>query len=118
MSPAINMGDIIFVSYIDFSDVEVGDIVLVDMAEYNRIMLCSRVVSIDDNTFDTRGDANAGQHGFEKNIPSDKIRGAITGSIPMIGFLEIYRISWIIIMLLIYLIFSLFFRESKLNPIA
>ncbi len=113
MSPAINRGDIIFVSYIDFSDVEVGDIVLVDMAEYNRIMLYSRVVSIDDNTFDTRGDANAGQHAFEKNIPSDKIRGVITGSIPMIGFLEIYHISSIILALLIYLIFSLFFIKSK-----
>jgi len=113
MSPTFNTGDFILVSGIKFEDLKVGDIAYFDPG---WTTIAHRVVSIDtdNNTFDTKGDANAGQMAIEKNITSNKLRGVVIGTIPTIGWLEIFYLGWIYL-IIVYIIISLVIRGPKPN---
>lgn len=119
MSPAINRGDIIFVSGVSFENLKVGDVVLSNPPR-GGAMLAHRVVSInyDNGTYATKGDANTGQTAYEKSISSDNLYGIVIGTIPVIGYLDLFYVGWIIRILIIYLVVSLIIREQKPNSAA
>lgn len=56
---------------------------------YENTPIVHRVVKKSDNSFETMGDANAGQIEFEKNISTDQIYGKKIFKIPRLGLLKL-----------------------------
>lgn len=115
MSPTFTTGDIVFVTGIAFENLKTDDIAF--FTDNYGGTVAHRVVSIDTTgkTFNTKGDANSGQAAFETNVPSENLRGVVVGTIPSIGYLDLFYVGWIIRILIIYLIVSLFIRGPKPN---
>ena len=118
MSPAINTGDIIFVSPISFDNLKIGDVALFKPPQSNE-MIAHRVVSIYDNgTYATKGDANTGQLYYQKSISSSNLYGVVIATVPAVGYLDLFYVGWIIRILIIYVIISLIIRTTKPNSSA
>jgi signal peptidase I len=115
MSPTFNTGDIILVSGIAFENLKTGDIVL--FTDNYGGTVAHRVVSIDTTgrTFTTKGDANSQTAAFERDVPSNNLRGIVTGTIPALGWLDLFYMSWLIKLAIIYFIVSLIIRGPKPN---
>ncbi len=66
----------------------VGDVIVYDAGQPAPII--HRIITVNqDGTYQTKGDNNAGQLPFEKNIDSDKIKGKVIFIIPKIGYIKI-----------------------------
>lgn len=118
MHPAYNLGDMVFIKKTDFDKLSVSDVVVFDGPE-NPSLLIMRIISIDENqnTFTTKGDNNAKSLLWEINIPSQNLKGKVIFSIPLLGYLDIYHIGFLVRIILIYILacfISLIpFRKNK-----
>jgi signal peptidase len=92
MNPTLGVGDVVIITEIDISDIDIGDIIQYEKEDMN-IPIIHRVQEIKEfeegsKYFITKGDAN--------NIPDpdpvygSNIRGKIIFSIPKIGWISIY----------------------------
>ncbi len=104
MVPTINVDDIIIIKDFDYDKLEVGDIIVYRNTEYN-INVVHRIVSVNiDNTYTTKGDANATEDSFP--ITKDIYIGKVVkyGNILGIGkVLNHYRWAIIIVVALIFI---------------
>jgi signal peptidase I len=108
MVPAFYRGDILILRGENASLLKVGD-VIVYSPEGQSVPIVHRIISINqDGSFQTKGDANAGQLSFEKHISPSEIHGVVIFIIPYVGWIKIAvtsyvipNIFWIIIALLI-----------------
>ena len=79
MEPALSVDDLLIVTPED--DYKVGDIVVF---QTSRTAVVHRIVSIDGETFTTRGDANTGN---DEPITKANIKGRVALAIPFVGIL-------------------------------
>jgi len=96
MMPAFYRGDILILNGVNASSLKVGDIIVYS-PEGQSVPIVHRIISINpDGSFQTKGDANAGQLAFEKHIDPSEIRGVVIGIIPYVGWIKIAVTSYII----------------------
>ena len=80
-------GDIFFVTGVDSSEVEIGDVIIFSDLQSARPVI-HRVVDLE--PLQTKGDNNPGQIPFELDIDSENIIGKATSfKIPLIGWLKL-----------------------------
>ena len=83
MEPTIHVGALAFVNHKD-CDVEVGDIVTFQIQENNDTLVTHRVISIDEDGYHFKGDANANED--MAVVSKSQIVGTYVFQIPEIGF--------------------------------
>ena len=114
MLPAINMGDMLFIQAVNADELKIGDIIMYYPEREGGIQstaILHRIVEINqDGSFQTQGDANPAQLYFEKRIEHDRIHGKVISSIPFIGYLPFF---WWILILIIYLVSCVVFRNKQ-----
>ena len=105
MSPAINNGDMVFVKSANFDDIENND-VLAFITTSSKMPIIHRVISIDASTMliGTKGDANQYQLDIEKEIQSSQILGKVVFVVPLLGYLDLIYIGWLIRIIVLYLL--------------
>jgi signal peptidase len=94
MVPTFYQGDILIIQgardasqYKDM--LRVGDIIVFSVAG-REIPIVHRIKQINsDGSFQTQGDANTGQHSFEKSISPEQIHGKVMMIIPYLGWVKI-----------------------------
>ncbi|MEM5871806.1 MAG: signal peptidase I, partial [Candidatus Aenigmatarchaeota archaeon] len=101
MVPTFSQGDILVVQgvksneeYKDF--LKVGDIIVFSV-EGRSVPIVHRIIEINpDWTYQTKGDANSGQHQFEKSIKPEQIHGKVIMIIPYLGWVKIGVTEYVI----------------------
>ncbi len=96
MKPTFQKGDILVLQGVSSEELEVGDIIVFSSTNQD-VPIVHRIVEINpDNTFQTKGDANAKQLSFEKRIESSQIHGKEVLIIPYLGWIKIGITEYII----------------------
>jgi len=96
MVPTFYRGDILLLMGMDTKDLKIGDIIVFSVPSH-KIPVVHRIIKInDDGTFQTKGDANAGQLSFEKNITVEQIHGKEIFIIPYLGWVKILMTDFVI----------------------
>ena len=96
MKPIFQKGDILVLQGVSSEELEVGDIIVFSSTNQD-VPIVHRIVEINpDNTFQTKGDANAKQLSFEKRIEPSQIHGKEVLIIPYLGWIKIGITEYII----------------------
>ena len=108
MAPAIGVGDLVVTSPVPPKDIHPGDVVSFHSA--NGVLVCHRVVSMDqaNGTLCTKGDAN--QHQDLSPVPFQDVVGKVAFSVPVLGyFIDFLKspFGWALIVLLALLVLLL-----------
>ena len=89
MVPTFFRGDILVLQGVPQENLKLGDIIVFSHPT-GDVPIVHRVVGINpDGTFQTKGDANAGQLYFEKHIEPSQIHGKSIMIIPYLGWVKI-----------------------------
>jgi len=89
-----NKGDIFVAKGVPFEELQVGDIAIYRIAE-QRDPIIHRIVLIEEDTIQTKGDANPIQLHFEKSISEEQIQGKAIARIPYLGWLKVLLVETI-----------------------
>jgi len=118
MVPTLNVGDILILQGTAKDELNISDIIVFLRRDVISTPIVHRLIKINnDETFQTKGDANKAQHSWEKNIIYEQIQGKVIFIIPYLGLIKIKLveilfpifpntviiISLIIILILIYI---------------
>ncbi|MBM3304186.1 MAG: signal peptidase I [Candidatus Aenigmarchaeota archaeon] len=96
MVPTFSRGDILFLVGKNTSELKVWDIIVYS-PEGQSVPIVHRIIAMNpDGTFQTKGDANAGQLAFEKRVEPAEIRGVVIFIIPFVGWIKIAVTSFVI----------------------
>jgi len=96
MVPTFSRGDILFLQGTPPADLKVGDIIVYSL-EGQSVPIVHRIIAVNpDGSFQTKGDANAGQLAFEKHVESSQIQGMVIGIIPYAGWIKIAVTNYVI----------------------
>jgi signal peptidase len=120
MMPTFQKGDILVLQGVLPEELEVGDIIVFSSSG-QKVPIVHRIVEINsDNTFQTKGDANAKQLTFEKSIESSQIHGKEVLIIPYVGWIKIGiteyiipNIIWVILGLVLASFIYIIFKNRK-----
>ncbi len=89
MVPTFQKGDILILHGVPAENLAVGDIIVFSPPRQGTPVV-HRIVRLNsDGTFQTRGDANPGQLGFEKRIYPEQIQGKVIMIVPYIGWIKL-----------------------------
>ncbi len=89
MVPTFYKGDLLVLQGAQAPDLKVNDIIVFSVDERSTPIV-HRIIKInEDGTFQTKGDANSGQHQFETRIPLDRIHGKVALILPYLGWVKI-----------------------------
>ena len=95
MVPTFYKGDILILQGVPSSDLVTGDVIVFSPPN-QQIPVVHRIIEINsDGTFQTKGDANAGQIYYEKSIKASQIHGKEIMIIPFLGWVKILTIDFI-----------------------
>lgn len=88
MEPNIPVGAIVYVNEVDFTDIEVGDVISFKLS--SEEMVTHRVTQIDEQNqqFITKGDANNTEDG--QPVSYQNVVGKVIYSVPLLGYLTLY----------------------------
>lgn len=87
LKTGFDKGDIMIVSGLG-KEPEVGDVIVFNANQKHPLI--HRIISIDENgIIETKGDNNAAQLSFEKEIPEDALVGKAVARIPKLGWLKL-----------------------------
>jgi signal peptidase len=118
MIPTLNVGDIIVVRGTDPGTVTVGTIIIFHSPYDYPTAIVHRVIAVDDqggqDFFETKGDNNAVADGWR--VPAVNLIGVYVMKIPYVGLLSLELrgpLGWILIALLVLLIITMEYDESK-----
>ncbi len=96
MVPAFSRGDILFLAGKNASELKVGDIIVYS-PEGQSVPIVHRIISVNpDGSFQTKGDANAGQLAFEKHVAPSEINGVVVFIVPYAGWIKIAVTNYIL----------------------
>ena len=120
MSPNYVKGDTVFVKSTSFDSLEVEDVIVHSFQE-GKPPLIMRIVlkNEDQRTVDTTGDNYLGigkpQQATYKNLTEDMIIAKVVGKVPIMGYLDLFRLGWLFRIILLYLIacISVIFIKGK-----
>jgi signal peptidase I len=111
MNPAFQYGDTAILNQANLDKLKVGDVVI---SKSSSGLLLHRIIEINnDRTFTTKGDANPASLSIQKNIYENQIIGKVILKIPLMGYLDIIHIGWLIRLVIIYLIGCLIAGKKK-----
>jgi signal peptidase I len=105
MIPTFYQGDILIIQGTQppenyKSTLAVGDVIVFSVGNRN-VPIVHRIKQINpDGSFQTQGDANTGQHSFEKSIVTEQIHGKVVAIIPYLGWVKIGVTEYIVPFLL------------------
>ena len=88
----LNKGDIIIIKGEKFKELKVGDIIVFKPKSQNKAVI-HRIVKVEDNHIETKGDANIGQIGFEQNIKPEQIKGIAIAKLPYLGWIKLFFVE-------------------------
>jgi hypothetical protein len=89
----------------------VGDVII---SKSSSGLLLHRIIEINnDRTLTTKGDANPASLSIQKNIYENQIIGKVLLKIPVIGYLDLIHIGWLIRLILLYIIGCLIAEKIK-----
>jgi signal peptidase len=96
MVPTFYRGDILILNGVNASSLKVGDIIVYS-PDGQVVPIVHMIIAINpDGSFQTKGDANAGQLAFEKHVTVSEIHGVMIGIIPYAGWIKIAVTDYII----------------------
>lgn len=81
-----NKGDIMILY--SAKTVNIGDVIVFPV-EGRLDPIIHRVISMDEKSYTTKGDANPGSASFEQNIPKDSVVGKALIRVPLLGWVKI-----------------------------
>lgn len=114
MLPTFRRGDVVFVKKIDFNELDVNDIVTINFKNSNGTFT-HRIVKIDkeNNMVYTKGDNSL----IVDNLPSEseRIRGKVWFSIPIVGYISILIINKITLVMLLGILILLIIISSVIS---
>ena len=119
MSPAYNVGDMIFVQLKGPEDINEGDVITFNPSQYSDAYLTHRVTEkIVDyqgtgvTCFRTRGDANDSEDSFL--IESDRVIGTVNFGIPYLGFVvRFIQLRWYIVLPIVIMVAVFFYLLKR-----
>ena len=89
MVPTFACGDILLVKGATQQELKVGDTIVFSVPG-KPVPIVHRIVSINpDGTYQTKGDANSGQHPWETSISANQIKGKEIFILPLFGWVKI-----------------------------
>jgi len=89
MVPTFYQGDILVLQGVPPEELKIGDIIVFSPSQ-GATPVVHRIIKInDDGSFQTKGDANAGQLPFEKKILPEQIHGRVVFIIPYLGWIKL-----------------------------
>ncbi len=89
MTPFFYRGDILIVKGAGEKDLDIGDVIVFSVPD-RKIPIVHRIVAKnEDNTYQTKGDANQGQHPWEKSVGMTQIKGKEVFILPLLGWVKI-----------------------------
>lgn len=83
-----NKGDIAVIQSRDFEDLKIGDVIVFRPTSQKKAII-HRIVSINEDYVETKGDANIGQIDVEKEIGPEQIEGVAIARIPYLGWIKL-----------------------------
>jgi signal peptidase I len=96
MVPAFARGDILILDGWTKANLSVGDVIVYSPGSQS-VPIVHRIISINaDGSFQTKGDANAGQLPFEKRVDVSQVAGKMIFIIPYVGWIKIAITGYII----------------------
>ncbi len=84
----LDKGDVALIRGKSFDDLEIGDVIIFRPPSQEKAVIHRIVVKTEDKV-ETKGDANIGQLGQEKNIAPEQVAGVAILRIPYIGWLKL-----------------------------
>jgi signal peptidase I len=81
-------GDIFIVKGTPFEDLQVGDIIVYQI-EVQKDPIIHRIVLLEDNTLQTKGDANPAQIHFENSVAPQQVHGKAVFRLPFLGWVKV-----------------------------
>jgi signal peptidase len=107
MVPVFHKGDILVLRGTGEGEMKVDNIIVYSV-EGREIPIVHRIVKINpDGTYQTKGDANDGQLGFEFHVPHERVHGKVVLIIPYLGFVKIGVTEYVLPNALYLLIISI-----------
>lgn len=91
MEPEIMTGSIVYVEHVDADDIQVNDVITYKMSSDSDVVATHRVVSIEDDTFITKGDHNKSVDA--QPVGFNRLLGRVVLSIPFFGSLSLFTQS-------------------------
>lgn len=88
LKDGFKQGDVLVIKGKSMQELAVGDIIVFSVDSRNDPII-HRIVKVDKTSFETKGDANSGQLGFEKSIAKEQIHGKAIFKIPKIGWVKV-----------------------------
>ncbi|MBU2497182.1 MAG: hypothetical protein KJ767_03940 [Nanoarchaeota archaeon] len=88
----LNKGDIMVIQGKDFEQLKVGDVV-VFKPEFQNKAIIHRIVKVEDDYIETKGDANIGQISFEEKIKPEQIQGIAIARLPYLGWIKLFFVE-------------------------
>lgn len=85
-------GDIIMIQGRNFNDIKIGDVIVFTPETQNKAII-HRVVDVHEDYLETKGDANVGQIGLEKEIKPEQIEGVAIVRMPYIGWVKLFFVE-------------------------
>ncbi len=96
MVPVFYKGDILVLKGMAPEDLQVGDVIVYSVAGRD-VPVVHRIVKINpDGSFQTKGDANSGQLGFEYYISQEDVHGKVLVIIPYLGWVKIGMMQYVL----------------------
>jgi hypothetical protein len=83
-----NKGDVLVIQGQPISELSAGDIIVYSVPQRSDPII-HRIVGTSEEYISTKGDANPGQIGFEKTIPSERIHGKAILLLPYLGWIKV-----------------------------
>lgn len=81
-------GDVFIVHGTSFANLKIGDVVVYTIPG-KADPIIHRIIRIENNTVQTKGDANQGQLSFELDVRPEQIKGKAVFRIPLIGWVKV-----------------------------
>lgn len=91
MEPEIMTGSIVYVEQVNADEIQVNDVITYKMNSDSNILATHRVVSIEDDTFITKGDHNKSVDA--QPVGFNRLLGRVVLSIPFFGSLSLFTQS-------------------------
>ncbi|MDY6774324.1 MAG: signal peptidase I [Candidatus Nanohaloarchaea archaeon] len=88
MEPTLHRGDMIVVQGEPWKETEEGEIIVFRTDEM-PVPVIHRVIKKNSTALETKGDALARQHPFEKYITKDQVMGTALFTIPKLGYVKL-----------------------------
>ncbi len=89
MTPFFYRGDILLVKGVTKEELKTSDVIVFSVPG-KQVPIVHRVVAVNsDGTYQTKGDANSGQHPWETNIQFSQIKGREIFILPVLGWVKI-----------------------------